>query len=165
MKSWFCLRSTDELFTVHMLREANYTAYVPCETIMRQRGRLKGPMKRPVLRGYVFVHCAPEGFTAVRAIGAAEDFLRYTNPMGERVPLRFRPEDLAPIIWAELFGDLDHTRTPAAWQPRRGDTVRVSGTMWKGYLAKIVSVGKKKVTVDLGNCRKEFLAGDLELAA
>lgn len=163
--NWYALKSRDELLTADMLRQANYLAYVPCETVKRERGRLKGLMSRPLFPGYVFVNCSSEGFSAVRAIGAADDFVRFTNPAGDRVPLRLPAGALLPIIWAEIAGEFDRTKTPPPWNPTRHDAVRITRTMWQGYLGQIVSIGNRKITVDLGKFRKEFTFDDLELVA
>jgi transcription antitermination factor NusG len=164
MSQWYALKTRDELFTVEMLRTAGYCAYVPCETVAKQRGNQTRRIPRPAVPGYLFVNCTPEAFTAVRAIGSSDDFVRCTNLAGERVPLRLAPNALVPLILAELFGDLDHTRQPAKWTPRRADRVRLTKTMWQGYVGSIVSVGKGKVLVDLG-WRVEVPADGVELAA
>lgn len=163
--SWYALKSRDELFTSNMLREANYLTYVPCERLERRLGRRMVTVERPVYPGYVFVCCEPEAAEAVRAIGSSTDFVRYANEAGVKVPLRFNAADLAPIVWAELFGDLDRTRVPPPWEPKRNDRIRVASGLWRGYLGSIISVGNKKLLVQIERAKLEFSASDLELAA
>ena len=71
MTDWYALSSGDELFTADMLREANYPAYVPCETVNRKVKRVEVPIRRPLLPGYVFVFCSEAAFSAVRGIPGA----------------------------------------------------------------------------------------------
>lgn len=162
--NWYALKSRDELFTADMLRTAGYLAYVPCETVAKARGNQVRKLRRVAVPGYLFVYCSPETFTAVRAIGASDDFVRCANEAGERAPMRLGANDLVPILLSEMFGDLDHTRKPKTWEPRRHDKVRLIKTMWQGYIGRIVSVGKGKLVVDLG-WRFEIPADGVELAA
>ena len=149
MVHWYALRVGDALLTADFLREANYVAYAPCERVERRRGRRKDIISRPALPGYVFVLCAPDSFRAVLGIGETEDFIRYTNDAGARVPLRLPADALVPIILAELFGDFDHTRTPKPWEPKRGDAVKIAAGLWSGYVGSILSLGKKKHIIEL----------------
>lgn len=129
MSQWYALKTRDELFTADMLRQAGYPAYVPCEVVALIRGKKSREIRRPAAPGYLFVNCTEASFTAVRAIGASDDFVRCTDASGVRVPLRLAANALVPILLAEMFGDLDGTRQPAAWEPRRGDRVKLTKTM------------------------------------
>jgi transcription antitermination factor NusG len=166
MGNWYVLRARDELMTADFLREANFMAYVPCEIVERKVCRKKTWVPRPLWPGYVFVHCSDQAFSAVRAIGSSEDFVRYTDPLGVRVPLRLPHGALIPVILAEACGDFDNSRQPPPWEPARGDAVMIGAGLWRGYLGEILSIGNnKKALVSFMGVKKEFLMGDLELAA
>lgn len=163
--NWYCLTCSEELFTVQMLREANYEAWTPFEVLERKLGRKVKRIERALFPGYVFVFCTDLAFRAVQAIGGAEDFVRFTNLAGERVPLRMPENALVPAVLAQLYGDFDHTKTPPPWEPKRGDPVRVKAGKMRGYLGAILSIGKSKTIIKTEWCNLTIPTSDLELAA
>lgn len=165
MTAWYCLKSRDELFTADMLRDAGYPAYVPCERHSRRLGRKMRQVVRPIMPGYIFVACTEEAFSAVRAIGAANDFVRYLRPDGVYWPLRLPANALAPVLLAEACGEFDYTREPPPGLFSRGDEIRVKRGLWQGYVGKIVSVGKGRAVVSIKGAKLTLKADALELVA
>lgn len=166
MKHWYALRSRDELVTAAFLAEAGYAAYVPCEIVHRRVAGKLVPHRRPLVRGYVFVHCSELALGVVRAIGASEGFICYASLFGEKIPRPLAPNDLVPLILAELFGEFDHTREPKAWTPSRGDMVRIVRGRWQGFIGRIISVGRRRdAIIDAKWCRMNVQTKDLEAVA
>jgi transcription antitermination factor NusG len=138
-------------------------SYVPCETVERRVGRKVLPVRRPVWPGYLFVHCAPEDFGAVMDVDGVYDFVRESTE--RRRPVALGPNDLAPVVLAELFGDLDYTRREKEYKPQRGQRVKVKSGKWKGYFGSILSVAKRKSLVETQWCKLEIEAEHLQLDA
>lgn len=165
--TWYCIRTERraELSLVNELRALGLTAYVPVETHDRKvRGR-KQRIIVPAFQGYAFVNCELEQHADVLACDGAFDFVRYVG--GDREPARMPANALRWVLLAELFGDLDYTRTPEAYRPSRGDRVTVKRGMWKGRIARIISVGKRDVMLEAvdGFGRWKVAVDALELAA
>jgi transcription antitermination factor NusG len=112
--------------------------------------------------------CAIEGVTGfVRAFSTIEVA---GKPMDVSLPVALRPDDLSPIMQAELMGELDYTRAAReAREPRstivEGDRVKVRAGKWKGYLGRVVGMAKRKLVVETDWCRMEFKPDEVELAA
>ena len=165
--NWFVLSSFDAPETVTLLRRAGYIAYCPHERITRRRGRKVQDITRPIYPGYLFIHCEPTQLGAALIVGQAYDFIRYTDATGVRCPLRLADNVLAPIVLAEMFNALDFTdKTPPAYRPAKGERVKVSGSKWKGYIGRVLSVSKRKAKLDVeGGGRLEVDLRELEAAA
>lgn len=161
MTHWYALKSRDELFTADMLREAGYAAYVPCERLSRKRGRVLREHNRPVMPGYVFVMCPEDALSIVRYIGNSYDFVR----SGANQPQRIPTAHLAPIVWAETFGELDYTRKHERAEFTPGDDVRVKRGLWAGYVGQIISVGSRKTLVEIKGAKLTLRPDLLEFAA
>ena len=150
MTAWYCLRvwTRRELDVAMALTDAGLFAYVPQETVLIPRGTVERPHTRPAAPGYVFVHCEPSDFAKIRAVDGVFSFVLTTLPDGSRTPARMPALALLGLFLAEAFGQLDQTRfRPAAYKPRRNDRVRVVGGMWKGWIGRIISVGKRKTSI------------------
>lgn len=153
------------------LNAIGFPAYVPQETVERRLGRKLRAIDRPVWPGYVFVYCRLGDCAAIREVEGVTGFVRASSeieingvPTLVSMPVALAPNDLAPIVLAEIFGGLDYTRKPEEWQPERGDRVKVKSGKWKGYLARVLSVAKRKVIVETDWCKMEFQDHELELA-
>jgi transcription antitermination factor NusG len=165
MTQWYALSVWDELKAERALRKVGVVAYVPCETVERRRGnKPKVKLARPLIPGYLFAWCDPEAVD-VEAIAEVHDFVRYTRQDGVRLPLRLGQNALVPIILAEVFGALDYTKIPPQYQPRRGDQVKIKSGKWRGYFARILSVGKRRALIETQWCKIEVDAQHLEAAA
>lgn len=146
--TWYCIRTMRraELSLADELRKLGLTAYVPVETHDRKvRGR-KERVTIPAFGGFAFVDCEPDDFDEIRV---CEGFWRFVCYQGSAEPAKMPRGALLSVFLAELFGDLDHTREPPPWRPSRGDVVSVRSGMWRGRLARIVSVGKRRSMLEL----------------
>lgn len=153
------------------LNAVGFPAYVPQETVKRRLGRTLRPIERPVWPGYVFVYCRLNDLAAIREVEGVTGFVRASTeieingvPTLVSMPVALGRNDLAPVILAEIFGDLDYSREPESWKPDRGDRVMVKSGKWKGYFARVLSVAKRKVIVETEWCKMEFQDHELELA-
>lgn len=164
--TWYCIRTERraELSLVGELRELGFTAYVPCEIHNRKIRRTMERVTVPAFPGYAFVNCSAERLGEVGACEGAFDVVRYASN-GE--PARMPRNALLWLLLAEIFGDMDHTRVPAAYRPDRGDRVTIKAGKWRGYVGRIISVGKRKSLLepDKGFGRWEVENAALELAA
>jgi transcription antitermination factor NusG len=165
MGHWYALSAWDALKAEEALRGL-CLAYVPCETVERRRGnKPKVKLFRPVFVGYLFVRCEPEAFAAILALPEVHDFVRYTDNAGNRAALRLHDDALVPILLAEMFGALDYTKTPPAYQPHSGDKVKIKSGKWSGFFARVLSVSKRKAIVETQWCKLEVEPEHLEAAA
>lgn len=142
---FFVLRCRQELRVRDDLADLGLLAYVPCERVKVRRGRNKVAVERPVWRGYVFL-IADDLWPAALAVEGVHDFIRY-ELAGERIPLPVPFGLMEPIIAAEWDGALDYA-TLAAYEPQRGDAVRIRSGKWKGFLGRVVSMAKRRVILD-----------------
>jgi transcription antitermination factor NusG len=134
--------------------------YIPCEIVERNTRNRVVITQRPVWPGYAFVCIEPRQIGTVMGVEVVHDFIRAN---GE--PVTLPANALVPVVLAEVFGDLDHTRKPKPYKPERGQQARVKSGKWKGYLGRILSVGKHKVLMETKWCKLEVGAEDLEKAA
>jgi len=166
MTHWYVLRVRQELDTRDRLADLGFYAYVPQERVERRLGRKLRPIERPVWRSYVFVLCKPEDLSVVGALG---DFVRYVAEReiaGEvfmvSTPVPLALSALDPILAAEVEGELNYI--PVEYRAQQGDRVRVTSGKWKGFLGRVISVGKRKVSMSIekGIGRMEVDATALE---
>lgn len=152
-----------EFSVVNALREAGFAAYVPAETLRRRLGRILRPIQRPVCPGYAFVACAPDD---IARIGRMDDVVDFLRPAPGAMPSRVPANDIAPILLAEIFGALDHTKEPKAYTPAKGDRVRVIAGMFKDYIGKVIWASKVEASIepDRGG-RVTLKLNELEIAA
>jgi transcription antitermination factor NusG len=143
MNAWYIIRCRQELNVRDALAERGLFAYVPCETVERRLGRKLRVVHRAISPGYVFVCCHQSDLPEIREIDGVHDFIRSTFE-GVRVPATMPAKQLQWLFLAELFGDMDYTRLPKPYAPSRGDRVMIRSGRWKGYIARIISVGKRK---------------------
>ena len=164
--TWYCIRTARraELSLVDELRAIGLVAYTPCEIHDRKIAGRRQRVTVPAMRGYVFVFCDPSDFAAV---SDCEGFWRFVRYVGSETPAKMARGALMDVFLADLFGDLDYTRQPEAYRPRRGDAVRIRSGMWRGRIARIISVGKRKSLLEPldGFGRWEVNSETLELAA
>lgn len=147
-----CVFSRSESDVTHELRQRGFSAYYPCETVDRLIMGRKRRSRRPAYPGYVFVECHqddlnPEG-AKVRDVYA---FLCGVRPDGTRAPAPIDRADLRAIFLAELFGELDMTRQPEAWQPARGERVKVAAGKWaavKEYIGTVLRLTKREAWIE-----------------
>lgn len=161
MTHWYALRARHELKMRDALAERGVYGYVPMETVDCRSGRRVQPKERPVWRGYVFVICTIDDLAGILAMSGAHDFVRRWDLSLVTLPLHM----LDPIIAAEWAGELDYsTKT---YSPRFGDHVRVTSGKWKGWLGRIMTIGKSKITIepDKFSGRLQIEADQLEAAA
>lgn len=167
--TWYCIRTMRqaELSLVAELRALGLTAYVPVEIHDRKIRGKKQRVSLPAFQGYAFVECVPADHGQVLACEGAFDFVRCHGSGEGREPARMPAHALAGVFLAELFGDLDYTRQPPAYRPERGDAVVVTKGMWKGRIARIISVGKRETLLEpiSGVGRWKVSTNALELAA
>lgn len=163
--NWYVLKARQELRVRDELTDRGLFAYVPCERVKIRKGRNKVIDERPVWRGYVFLICADWEWPQALGVDGVQDFIRYARN-GEMVPLPMALTALDPIIEAEAAGLLD-LASQEGYEPQRGDRVRVKSGKWKGYLARVLSVAKRKVLLEpeKGLGRWEIKADQLEAAA
>jgi transcription antitermination factor NusG len=162
---WYALAAWDAIKAAEALRGV-CVAYTPCETVERRKGnKPKVKLCRPVFVGYLFVFCEPEAFGTILGAGEVHDFVRYTTNAGVREPLRLHADALVPILLAEAFGALDYTKTPPVFKPERGDKVKIKSGKWSGFLARVLSVSKRKAIVETQWCKLEVEPEHLEAAA
>jgi len=167
VSQWFAI-STErqaELDVVSGLRALGIPAYCPVERIKRRVRHEVQTFRRPLFPSYIFAACEDREIGLVLHFEGVHDFIRYTDEQGVRVPLRLAPDALAPVILAEMFGALDYTKSPPAYRPERGDRVHVKSGKWKGYFARVLSVGKRKAIIETAWCKLEVEAEHLEEAA
>lgn len=167
--TWYCIRTERraELSLVAELRALGLMAYVPVEIHDRRvRGRIVRDA-RPAFQGYAFVECEPADHGQVLACEGAFDFVRCHGGGEGAKPARMPAYALLGVVLAEMFGDLDYTREPEPYRPARGDAVVVTKGMWKGRIARIISVGKRDTLLEPidGVGRWKVSTGALELAA
>lgn len=138
---WLVLRCRQELRVRDALADLGFMAYVPCERVKVRKGRNKVVDERPVWRGYAFV-LAGDDWPVCLAVDGVHDFIRV-----DLTPLALPIGALDPIMAAEWSGDLDYA-AQQGYEPQRGDRVRVRSGKWKGYLARVLSVAKRKVLLE-----------------
>ena len=164
--NWYCIATARraELSLVDELRAIGLVAYTPCEIHDRKIAGRRQRVTVPAMRGYVFVFCDPSDFAAV---GDCEGFWRFVRYVGSETPAKMARGALMDVFLADLFGELDHTRQPEAYKPTRGDAVVIKSGMWRGYIGRIISVGKRKSLLQPldGFGRWEVQNEVLELAA
>lgn len=157
-QKWFVAQAwpRDVLAAQAELSARGFEAYAPCETVERRIGRTKRVLRRPLWPGYLFVRCAPAEFAAVRETPGVVGFVCAVleaevagAPMRLKTPAALPPDALVAVVLAELWGELDHSRVRAAWTPERGERVRVSAGKWRGYLGRVLSVGKRRAVMEL----------------
>lgn len=151
MANWYAIRTATrrEFEVAAALDGLGIDAYVPRECVVRRRGNLLRPIWRPVAPGYVFALCAVTDLPKIGAVDGFFAFVSTTHADGSREPAALPPKALQWLFLAEAFGDLDETRRPAAYKPQRGDRVRVASGKWKGYVGRILSVGKRQASLAL----------------
>jgi transcription antitermination factor NusG len=132
-----------EAETARDLRAKGFCAYYPQETMDRVIMGRKRRFRRPAFPGYIFTECfAAEDIAEIRKLKSVYAFVVTRLPDGSKTPASVSPEALQAVFLAELFGELDYTRKPEAWQPTRGERVKVKAGLWKGYIAKVLSMTK-----------------------
>jgi transcriptional antiterminator RfaH len=144
--SWYVIRTdrTGWKSASVTLRALGFPAYVPCEKLERTIRRKRETITRPVWPGYLFVCCEPTDFGTVLDVDGLEDFIRCDTR-----PVRVPDNALVPVLLAEVFGDLDFTRKPKAYVPLRGDRVMIKAGKFRGYLGRIIAVGKRKAKLEM----------------
>lgn len=164
--NWYCIATARraELSLVGQLRAIGLVAYTPCEIHDRKIAGRRQRVTVPAMRGYVFVFCDPSDFAAV---SDCDGFWRFVRYVGSEIPAKMARGALMDVFLADLFGELDYTRAPPPWKPTRGDAVVIKSGMWRGKLARIISVGKRKSLLQPldGFGRWEVQNEVLELAA
>lgn len=164
---WYAIRTATRMEhkAVKALHEAGFTAYLPCETRHRRTRSEKIKASIALFTGYLFVVCDPEEFPEVRALDGVCQFVRGIDPSGEAVPMLFPATELRWIFIAELFGEFDYTIEPEAYQPARGDRVRIARGKWGagGYIGTILSMAtsQRKAIVSIDGGPKLTLDAEL----
>lgn len=148
-QAWYALQSADSRRTANYLREANYAAYVPCERFKRVICRIKRDVHRPLFQGYVFVRCSRDALSIVRTIGISHGYAMKTLSDGVKVPAEIPESFVVEMLVSEMFGEFDRTREPAAYEPAKGDRVKITAGMWQERIGRILWVSAKGVKVDL----------------
>lgn len=148
---WYALTARDPADAARRLRRDGYTAYCPHERITRRRGRKAEDIERPLWMGYFFARCEDYQLGAALVIADANDFIRYTDPNGARMPLRLPDDALVSVVLAEAYGVFNHTRPgiDERYRPAPGDKVRIVSSLWKEHLGKVLTTTRHKAKVQL----------------
>lgn len=151
MTQWYVLRVRQEIDARDRLADLGFYAYVPQERVQRRLGRRLRPVERPVWRGYVFVICQPEDLCIVGALGDFVCYIAEQEVAGVvftvSTPVQLAIGALDPILAAEVEGELDYV--PVEYRAQQGDRVRVKSGKWKGFLGRVISVGKRKASMSI----------------
>ena len=135
--AWYAVRTVcrRELTIAEDIRRLGFPAWTP--VVITEREPEKREVRRALLDGYVFTACGPFGFRSVAAVDGVVAFLRGLTPAGQRYPLALPENDLAPLMLAEACGAYDR-REPDKPGLQRGDVVRITAGLWRGYLGQLL---------------------------
>lgn len=144
MTQWFAVRcaTRQERKARNSLHEMGFPAYLPCESRWRHTKTDKEKVDSPLFVGYLFVECDPTEWAVItdNAEGVHQ-FVRYIGSDGIPVPYPIPLVAIDAISAAQAKGDFDKTRpSKPSYRPCSGDKVRITASMWVGYLATVLSV-------------------------
>ena len=150
MAQWYAARvyNRSELDVAHQIAGLSLGAYVPCESIDRIIMGRKRRSRRPCVPGYVFVNCHVDYLSKIRDLETVYGFVANTLPDGTRTPAQVNPSDLRSLFLAELFGEMDFTRIPGAWEPSKGERVRIKSGRWREYIGKILRMSSREAWIE-----------------
>ncbi len=142
---WFALhtRNKSEKFVKRMLEKKNIHAYLPLQTVMRQYGRVKRLVEKPLINCYVFVHILKEHYVAVMETENVVGFAR----VGPNL-MAVKDEEIEIIRRVTLEDGIEVTATLDTFE--EGDPIEISAGSLIGMKGRIIrQEGKRKFQVEL----------------
>lgn len=147
MTKWYAVRTAtrQEKRARDSLHEMGFPAYLPCETRWRRTKADKEKIETPLFVGYLFVQCEPTDWHVIaEEAEGVHQFVRYHGPGGLSVPFPIPAKVVDEILMDQEAGDFDKTRSEKpTYRPQVGDRVRITSSMWVGYIATVLSVSQK----------------------
>ncbi|MFM8373010.1 MAG: UpxY family transcription antiterminator [Bacteroidota bacterium] len=142
---WFAVhtRNKSEKFVKRMLEKKEITAYLPLQKIMRQYGRVRRLVDRPLINCYIFVNITKEKYLAVMETENVVNFAR----VGPNL-MAVKEEEIKIIKRVTMEDDLEVDVVSTILS--EGDPVEISAGSLIGMKGKIVKKdGKRKFQVEL----------------
>ncbi|MFM7153345.1 MAG: UpxY family transcription antiterminator [Bacteroidota bacterium] len=142
---WFAVhtRNKSEKFVKRMLEKKDITAYLPLQKIMRQYGRVRRLVDRPLINCYIFVNITKDKYLTVMETENVVNFAR----VGPNL-MAVKEEEIKIIKRVTMEDDLDVDVVSTTLS--EGDPVEISAGSLIGMKGKIVKKdGKRKFQVEL----------------
>lgn len=142
---WFAVhtRNKSEKFVKRMLEKKEIIAYLPLQKIMRQYGRVRRLVDRPLINCYIFVNITKDKYLAVMETENVVNFAR----VGPNL-MAVKEEEIKIIKRVTMEDDLDVDVVSTTLS--EGDPVEISAGSLIGMKGKIVKKdGKRKFQVEL----------------
>lgn len=153
--NWYAIRTAtrQERKVVEGLREMaqehklEADVYLPCETRWVRHARVRSTKQVPLFPGYLFVNMAPESLWRAELVFGVYKVLRNLGG-DERQAATINPEFLGDLRLAETQGAFDLTATKNPLSYSKGESVRLTGGQFKGWVGQIMECrGKDRVAV------------------
>jgi transcription antitermination factor NusG len=142
---WFAVhtRNKSEKFVKRMLEKKEIIAYLPLQKIMRQYGRVRRLVDRPLINCYIFVNITKDKYLTVMETENVVNFAR----VGPNL-MAVKEEEIKIIKRVTMEDDLDVDVVSTTLS--EGDPVEISAGSLFGMKGKIVKKdGKRKFQVEL----------------
>ncbi len=142
---WFAVhtRNKSEKFVTRMLEKKDIITYLPLQKIMRQYGRVRRTVERPLINCYVFVNITKDKYLTVMETENVVNFAR----VGPNL-MAVKDEEIKIIKRVTLEAGLGVDVEPAVFS--EGDPIEISAGSLIGMKGKIVKRdGKRKFQVEL----------------
>jgi len=142
---WFAVhtRNKSEKFVKRMLEKKEIIAYLPLQKIMRQYGRVRRLVDRPLINCYIFVNITKDKYLTVMETENVVNFAR----VGPNL-MAVKEEEIKIIKRVTMEDDLDVDVVSTTLS--EGDPVEISAGSLIGMKGKIVKKdGKRKFQVEL----------------
>jgi transcription antitermination factor NusG len=142
---WFAVhtRNKSEKFVKRMLEKKEIETYLPLQKIMRQYGRVRRLVERPLINCYVFVHITKNQYLKVMETENVVSFAR----IGPNL-MAVKDEEIDIIQRVTLEKDIEVTIDTDLFA--EGDPIEISAGSLIGMKGKIVKKeGKRKFQVEL----------------
>ncbi|MFM7400129.1 MAG: UpxY family transcription antiterminator [Bacteroidota bacterium] len=142
---WFAVhtRNKSEKFVKRMLEKKEIISYLPLQKIMRQYGRVRRLVDRPLINCYIFVNITKDKYLTVMETENVVNFAR----VGPNL-MAVKEEEIKIIKRVTMEDDLDVDVVSTTLS--EGDPVEISAGTLIGMKGKIVKKdGKRKFQVEL----------------
>lgn len=142
---WFAVhtRNKSEKFVARMLEKKDIKTYLPLQKIMRQYGRVRRTVERPLINCYVFVNITKDKYLTVMETENVVNFAK----VGPNL-MAVKDEEIKIIKKVTLEAGLGVDVEPAVFS--EGDPIEISAGSLIGMKGKIVKRdGKRKFQVEL----------------
>lgn len=142
---WFAVhtRNKSEKFVKRMLEKKNIHTYLPLQTVMRQYGRVRRLVEKPLINCYVFVHIVKESYLQIMETENVVGFAR----VGPNL-MAVKDEEIEIIRRVTLEDGIEVSTTTDTFE--EGDPIEISAGSLFGMKGRIVrQEGKRRFQVEL----------------